>query len=334
MAVRPRPRGYGGRVTRVLAILLLVLAIVPTWSGDERLPLWSADPDVRARYLPRIAPGNRVGALTYLGGVALASHDPAFGGFSGLVTDGRRFTLLSDGGLFYSFDLRRWQPVRERFGALPGGPDTGWRKAERDSESIARDPATGALWVGFERYNAIYRYTDGFAATQRMAAPPVMRRWPVNGGPEAMARLDDGRFLVFSEADEAPGGGTSALIFAGDPTDPAARPARFAWVAPAGYEVTDATQLPDGRIAVLQRRLSVPRGWTAVISLVDLAAIRPGARVRGREIARFTNSVVRDNYEGLAATREGAATILWLVSDDNNGTLFQRNLLLKFRLEA
>jgi hypothetical protein len=35
--------------------------------------------------------------------------------------------------------------------------------------------------------------------------------------------------------------------------------------------------------------------------------------------------------EGIAVTREGQDTILWLVSD-NNFSIFQRTILMKFRL--
>ena len=54
--------------------------------------------------------------------------------------------------------------------------------------------------------------------------------------------------------------------------------------------------------------------------------------IRGRSIAALAPPLVHDNFEGMAITREGGATILWLVSDDNQSML-QRTLLLKFALE-
>ena len=76
----------------------------------------------------------------------------------------------------------------------------------------------------------------------------------------------------------------------------------------------------------------MPFEFAAKLVVVDPAAIRPGALVRGREIATLAKPLIHDNFEGLAVTREGNATILWIVSDDNQ-LFLQRSLLLKFRLE-
>jgi len=43
--------------------------------------------------------------------------------------------------------------------------------------------------------------------------------------------------------------------------------------------------------------------------------------------------VVHDNFEAIAAVREGDSTILWIASDDNQ-LFLQRSLLLKFRLDV
>ena len=42
--------------------------------------------------------------------------------------------------------------------------------------------------------------------------------------------------------------------------------------------------------------------------------------------------LIHDNFEGVAITREGRDTIVWLVSDDNQ-LFLQRSLLLKFKLD-
>lgn len=324
---------------RVLLIILAVLIGVPSWSGDERLPLWDGPPHVSATRVPlsEAQPGLRVlGPLTYLGGVHLSSRTWAFGGFSSLLVRGNRFLLLSDGGLTLNFAMGAdWQPRDVRAGILPGGPGTGWRKQDRDSESLIVDPRTGDLLVGFERANAIWRYDRTLTRVIRHHAPRRMQRWPRNGGAEAMVVLRDGRTIVFSEDADMPGGapGRQALIFAGDPTDPLVRARRFALLPPDGYYPTDAAVLPDGRLLVLTRAFSVRDFFTAKLLLVDAAAIRPGATVRGRELAHFAGDVIHDNFEGLAVTREGKATILWILSDDNGPSLFERTLLLKFRFD-
>lgn len=322
---------------RVVMIVLMVLVFVPDWSGAPRLALYDGTPTVTVEQVtladdPRIV---SAGALRFLGGLHFASRDPAFGGFSALSVVGDRFDLLGDGGLTFGFRMGMDLVPRDyRFGALPAGPGIGWKKEDRDSESMARDPATGRIWVGFERADAIWRYAPGFARAERSVRPAAMRRWPDNGGAEAMVRLRDGRFLVLAESAKAKGGGTQALVFDRDPTLGSARAFVFRYRAPRGYRVTDAAELPDGRLVVLHRAATIRDGFTAAVSVVDARTIRPGALVTGREVARLKAPLLHDNFEGIAATREGGATILWLVSDDNAPSWFQRTLLLKFRLEG
>lgn len=324
---------------RILVIILAVLLLVPSWTGDDRLPLWHGTPHVAATPVSvSIARPDlrRLGPLTYLGGIHLHSRDSAFGGFSSLLVRGDRFLLLSDGGLTIDFAMGRdLRPRDVRAGALPDGPGTGWRKQDRDSEAMVADPRTGDVLVSFERHNAIWRYDAGLTRTIRHHAPHAMKRWPRNGGAEAMAILRDGRTMLLSEDADAPGGvGKRALIFPGDPTDPATRPQPFVFVPPDDTLPTDAAVLPDGRLLVLVRDLSFPDLFTAKLLLVDPATIRPGAVVRGREIADFSGDIVHDNFEGLAISREDGATIVWVLSDDNGPSLFQRTLLLKFRFDG
>jgi hypothetical protein len=296
----------------------------------ERVVLHPGDPGVR-----------RTGALTYLGGVALRSGDPAFGGFSSLLVEGDRFTLLSDGGVLARFRMGGdWRPRGLRLDALPAGPGIGWRKAERDSEAMAVDPRTGRIWVAFENRNEIWRYAASFARGERGRAPSAMARWPGAGGAEAMTRLRDGRFLVVSESKRPPRGKDGrkpptrvGLIFAGDPTDPATRVERFSYRPKPGYLPVDLAELPGGRLLVLERGFALPFRWRTRVALVGRGAARAGAVVGGRTVARLDAPLLHDNFEGMAVTREGDATIVWLVSDDNQLRL-QRTLLLKFRLDA
>ena len=324
---------------RILRVITAVLLLNANWSGDERLPLYEGTPTVKTRPVT-LGPGDpkRVGDLTFMGGLHFYSRDHAFGGYSSLHTDGRKFSLLSDGGLWFDFEMGSdLRPYRPRFGTLPDGPAQGWRKIDRDSEAQAVDPATGQIWVAFERANMIWRYAPGYARVEAKAAPAAMASWPRNSGAEAMVRLRRGAFLVFSEGNREPGGGTTTLYFPGDPTA-GSKPVRLAFVAPDHFDVTDAAELPDGRLIVLTRRARLAVGFTNKLVLVEADAIRaaiaqPGARVRGREIATLAPPLIHDNFEGVAVTREGRATIVWLVSDDNSPTWFQRTLLLKFRLE-
>ncbi|MEZ0244620.1 MAG: esterase-like activity of phytase family protein [Sphingomonas sp.] len=283
-------------------------------------------------------PGSvKIGALTYLGGVQLRGKADAFGGFSSMRVDGNRIALLSDGGHLVSFDLdSEFRAGRLVFGALSNGPGTGWLKGDRDSESMTWDPATGRYWVGFEQSNEIWRYARDGSAEAHLA-PLSMVRWASNGGPEAMVRLASGAFIVMSEV--TPLGGDpagrlrDAVIFRGDPTNPRTATLRFSYRPPAGYDPTDMAELPDGRLLILHRKLSLPPAlFSAVLTIVDRNAIREGAVVEGKVIATLERPFLHDNFEALAVTREHGATIVWIASDDNR-EWWEQSLLLKFRLD-
>lgn len=328
---------YEGAAMRILLSILLVLLFLPDWSGEPRLPLLPDHATIRVEQVALVGrdPARvTLGGLTYLGGVELHGPRPAFGGFSAMMVEGERFTLLTDGGNIVSFAMGGdWTPRAVRFAALPAGPGRGWHKRERDSESLTRDPATGQLWVGFERANEIWRYAPGFSAAQAHSAPPAMAKWSSNGGTEAMGRLRDGRFVVLAEDRRGSAKGTvRGLAFNGDPVKAPRRGFTFSYRPPRGFKPTDMAELPDGRIAILNRRFAVSSAFTAALTLVPRAAIRPGAVVTGREIARFEAPVRHDNFEALAVVREGRDTILWIASDDNQWPV-QRSLLLKFRLD-
>lgn len=324
---------------RVLWSVLLLLLLVPSWSGEApNRPLDPATPFFATPVAIREGSANRsVGRLTFLRGYRLTSRDPEFGGFSSIDVQGDRFTLLSDGGQIIRFRLNAMGRLSDRrIGALPSGPGTGWFKEDRDSESMVRDPATGTLWVGFENWNAIWRFAPGFAHGERGVFPRAMRDWPENGGPEAMVRLTNGRFLVFAEQQEGRGGhGRAALRFATDPTRRQPHPPeRFTYLPPpGGFVPSDATQLDDGRVLLLNRAFSFGRGFEVAVTVIDPAAIRAGGVVRGTEISRFSGAVLHDNYEGVAVAREGGRPVLWIVSDDNQNA-FQQTLLLEFALNA
>jgi hypothetical protein len=289
---------------------LSLLALLATGSA----PL--ASPAIRATplSLDRADPARvRLGPLRYLGGWELASNDQRFGGLSAMLWRGGRLIALSDAGTVFSIGFVAGVPVGRVLRDLPAGPGTGRNKADRDSESLTSDPATGRMWAGFEGFNQIWRYDSAFTAAESHAAPRAMAKWPVNGGPEAMVRLADGRFLIFSEEAAGPDKSTALLIFAGDPTAPGASPA------------------VDGRLLLLHRRFSLMEGLSATIAILDPAAIRPGHAVAAREIARLASPLTIDNMEAIAVTEEAGRTIIWLASDDNFSPL-QRTLLLKFAL--
>lgn len=319
------------------AWMAFLIMIAPTWSGHDGRDMLGKRADImvtRIAFDPANPTEVTAGALTFLGGAVLTSKDFAFGGFSSLIVRGDDFTLLSDFGTIARFRMSAdWRIITAGFGDLPDATGSGWYKRNRDSESMTRDPSTGHVWVGFEHTNAIWRYSHGLGSPAKGVRPRAMDGWSDNGGAESLVRLHDGRFLVIAETDRRRhgGGARNALIFSGDPVEQPDRGFRFGYLPPDGFDPSDATELPDGRVLVLNRRLDLPFRWSAVLTLIDPRILKPGMIVRGKEVARLAPPLTTDNYEGIAVTREGGATILWMVSDDN--LLFlQRTLLMKFRL--
>ncbi len=321
---------------RLFWSVLIVLVFCPSWSVIP--PAHHMRPGVpftaeRVFLYPGQPWDNRLGMLIYERGYRLVSDDPEFGGFSAMLTDGRHFTLLGDGGEGVRFTLGPAGQIGDRrWFVLPDGPGTGWEKRDRDSESLTRDPATGRLWVGFENFNQIWRYAPGFARAEAHVAPALMADWEENRGPESLVRLRDGRFITINETDGWSGGkGRAAILFMGDPTA-GARAVRFTYLPPKGFNATDMTELPDGRLLVVNRQASLLSGFEAVLTLIDPGAIRAGAVVAGVELARFTGVAIRDNFECVAAVREGGVTKIWLASDDNQLPI-EQSLLLEFRID-
>lgn len=318
--------------------ILSLLIIAPDWDGPERLGLLDPTAPISATRIalnPQHQGRTRVGRLTYLGGVELDSRDPVFGGFSAMALDGDRFTLISDGGGIVRFRLdAQGQISGEQIGELPDGPETGWEKRDRDSESLIVDAATGELLIGLERVNEIWRYDAGLTRAIRRSAPKAMHGWDENGGPEAMVQLTNGRTIVFSESTPSKRKpGRMALSFAGDPTRAPDANFSFVYLPPEGYDPSDAALLPDGRILVLNRRFATPFDFAAKLTVVDPHVILAGARVKGTEIATIDTPLTRDNFEGLVVAQEGKATVIWLVSDHNQ-FLLERTLLMKFRIDS
>ncbi|HEX6375617.1 MAG TPA: esterase-like activity of phytase family protein [Allosphingosinicella sp.] len=269
----------------------------------------------------------RVGRLAFLGGWALTSNDPRFGGISTLHIEGREMLALSDAGWRIRLKLppaAAW--VAATIAMVEEGPGPQGDKANRDVEALVVHG--GEAWLAYEQANAVWRYDRARFARLASAAPPAMARWNDNRGAEAMVRLADGRFLVFAEGD---GGDSEALLFAGDPALPGTPALRLLYRPPPGYRITDAALLPDGRLALLNRRVALFEGFSAKLTIASLPAATEGALIAGEEAAAFEGRVMRDNFEALSVTRERRGTILWIASDDNYSPL-QRTLLMKFAL--
>lgn len=313
-----------------LALVVFAALATPTAPGPQQPPPGPGTASLRAEpiQLNEDDPDQqRVGALTFIAGWELTSDDRRFGGISAMAVEDDRITAISDSGILFDFAVPGRGAPRVGILPLPAGPGSPTRKQDRDTEAmfVSGDQA----WLAFENRNEVWRYArPGWRAEARVA-PAEMRDWPTNRGAEAMHRLADGRFLIISESLE-PDWTSPALLFAGDPTGGSA-PVELHFRPAKGFRITDVAQLPDGRLLLLQRDVSLLGGIAAKLVLADLPALDSGRPVEGREIAHFEPPLAVDNMEALSITREGEQTIVWLASDDNYFPL-QRTLLMKFAL--
>lgn len=321
---------------RIAVILALFVLLMNGRHLDRRPPPVARDIVITATPLalaPRDPARRSVGVLRYLGGWHLASPTEAFGGISAMrVERDGQFVMLNDSGDSFTFRLRERRFAARHWPLPPRPGEEGFAKWHWDTESLAFDRGTRREWAGFELSGRICRYAPGFSRVERCRVPPAMRDWPATMGVESLTRLDDGRFLAIAEDEETVAGGKEALLFAGDPTDPARPPpVRFSYAPPDGYLPTDVLDLGGGRVLVLNRRVTMLDLFTARISLLDLNGVSPGSVRRGRVVAAFQRPLLHDNFEALALAWEGRRPVLWMASDDNH-MFFQRTLLLKFAL--
>ena len=315
------------RLTLIIALAVLavggVRTIYPSDSQVISLRPLMLNPDNPAQ--------RQVGALEFVEAWELRSSNENFGGISALISVGHsRFVGIGDAGTLIRFGLTKDGRIdRATITPLPNlqGPNVSYK--DRDSEGLAYDPDSGQYWVSFEGNHAIRRYSKSFVQQTGMIRPAALQTLPRNKGAESIVRLQDGRFIIIAESldDDM----HSAWIFSGDPVESATTATPFKFRPPKGYRVTDAVQLPDGRIVILNRAVGFLSGFTAKLSLLNPESISRGSVLSADVIASLAAPLLVDNMEGIAVTGAGNKLFLWLISD-NNFTLLQRTILMKFRL--
>jgi len=327
----------------LIACFLLVLTLAAgygAWESVKRPPQLGNGP-VAIAVRPLVLDGSdpvrtSLGKLHFLGAWHLTGPNRSFGGLSALhIGSDGMIWALNDTGTMIVFP-QPGAPGTAMVKRLPQGRQGRASAKERlpeDSESMAFDPATGRTWVGFELLQRICRYGPGLARVEKCRDWPEMKDWSITASLESMARLPDGRFLVIAEGAVGDRPGRDVLLFSGDPVAyDTPHPVRMSYVPPVGYDPTDALALGKDKLLVLNRRATIYDGFTAILTLVDIGSMKPGAVLTGREIARLAPPVLSDNFEGLALEQgSNGQRILWIVSDDNH-LFFERTLLLKFAL--
>lgn len=253
-----------------------------------------------------------------------------FGGYSALLAlDGARLQAFSDRGGRFTFlqpDQNQGPDPASQRNVAEQDLDSIYQMILFDIESATRDPATGQYWLGYESLHSIQRFSaqdenDGVRIIQGEV------EWPSNSGAEAMVRLKDGQFLVIPER------GGDVLLYPGDPIS-GAEAQVVTYEPPNGdFSVTDAAQLPDGRLMLLLRKVAwgLPP-FEARVALADwpIAGDEEGKRVLAPKIALDLSAVAPpENYEGVAVRERADGSLdIWVIADDNLAVM-QRTLVVK-----
>lgn len=319
---------------RTLAVLVLAAALFAT--SFWRTPGPGTRTDSRIVFtdlIPQLSgPSRAVGPLVVTGAWDMQSAHRDFGGYSALarLADGR-FAAVSDRGSVLLFTLPAPSAPPEATGLFRTlfPRKKAREKREDDPEAMTIDPADGRVWLAFEGARSYWTFPQDFTRPQRVLAP-ILLNWPGNAGPEALARLTDGRFVVLIEARESllSRSRHPALLYPHAP-HPREKPLRFTVEMPTGFRPTDAAPLPDGRLLVLGRDWGIG-GYRSVLGIMDLAGLRDGTVVKVTELGRISDRAIRDNYEALAVeARPNGKLTVWLMSDNNQSFWLQRTLLLR-----
>lgn len=274
----------------------------------------------------------RAGSLTLVGGWKLeAPHSRQFGGWSALRIEGDRFTVIGDYGSVLRFRLTSFGRATEaRIDPLPQGCGRQDDKRERDSESLSTAP--DGWWIGYEFDNRLCKVTPDFHRAIAVVRPRQMVDWRTKYGAETTLRLADGRLMVIAERGRSDSGPRPLLLFGGDPADPRTPVVERRYVPPAGFSPTDAAQLPDGRLLILNRRFGLSTLFTTMLIVVDLARLDQDSPISGIPIAQLAPPTIHDNFEGLEVTVEGGQPVIWMIADDNFMS-WQASYLLKFTID-
>lgn len=269
------------------------------------------------------------GRIRFAGGWVLSSDHSDFGGFSGLLIDAEANILLAinDKGDWWQagFDARRLrEPAAGKMRGYTFGSIAD--KTDLDAESLIR--FEDGYLVAFEQNHRLefVREVGGPPMPPRLAAidfSGVSR----NGGMEAIALLESGLLLAFSERGKNAAGLLKAWLVSENQTSD------LSFAPPANFAPTDAVTLPGGDVLVLLRHYSAIDGVAVKLHHIKAADIREGAILSGTEVLHLTPEFPVDNMEGLDAVILDDNTVrLVMISDDNFNPL-QRTLLMMFDYE-
>ncbi len=292
-------------------------------------------------FRPALPEQKRFGPLEYIGGLELRSSHQAFGGISALrMTKGDAFIAVSDVGDWITGRIASRNDLPTSLEGVQIGPillPDGKRAKDVglwDSESIAYDGKQA--YIGIERWHSVLGFDfgkDGIRSPGRnVPVPDFVRDWPQNRGIEALGFMPSGspyagRLIGLSERSSDKGETSEGFVMKPDGSEPF----RFNIRRSGGFDVTDLDFLPNGDLILLERFFSPLRGVGMRLRRIKTALVQPDAVIEPEILLTADNSYSIDNMEGLSIHQNDKGETLFTLISDNNFSIAQRNLLLRFR---
>ncbi|WP_123195323.1 esterase-like activity of phytase family protein [Pannonibacter phragmitetus] len=342
------------------AWLAAAAAILLAFTGAAGLPEAHAAPllqdgeslSIRTRPITQFQRGSdatRFGKLTFLGGLDLSLPAKKYGGISALITQegGASHLAVTDDARWIAFELQQdasGRPLgitsaRTALALDPKGAVLQNSKAwDTEGMTLGINGKRTELFVSVERVNRIYRFawplTSGKAkALSQVETPEGFRKLRGNKGPEALAGsalsspLKGGLVAIGERNPDAARNTLPGFIIGG----PLA--GSFEIERSGEFDATEAEFLPGGDLLLLERRFNM-QDWIGMrLRRFKGSEIRPGAKLKGEILLEAGPSHEIDNMEALGIHKDAAGRVILTLMSDNNRSLLQRTLLLRFRLD-
>lgn len=192
----------------------------------------------------------------------------------------------------------------------------------------------GTVYVSFEINNRVAKYSikDGSIKNQngQITLPRAARKRRKNKGLEGLTRLhsgpNKGGLVVFAERFKEPEDFLNGWLIGKRSTR------RLKLRRLGRFDITDVASLPDGGILILERRFRYTEGVKMRIRRIHPNDLEKKKRLDGEVLFQADDSYNIDNMEGIAVHRNEADDLVITLISDDNFNLFQRTLLMQFKL--
>ncbi len=321
-----------------VAALLWGAAAFPVAPASETL-------SITARSITQFKAGSdqrRFGPLDFVGGIEFSSLDGRLQSLSSIRfrSDGRSFVSVLDTGDWLTGKIDR--DAQGRITGISGAAvrpillasGRSGSKMSTDAEGLAL--RAGQAIVSFEQQHRVDVFPDpGFETAKPAKTLDFLipaRELRRNAGMETVVASPvssplKGSLVVVAERSIDDKGNMLAAILEGP------LKGQFTIVRHDPFDATDGAFLPNGDLLLLERRFSFLGGLGMRIRRIKGDSIRAGAVVDGEVLLDADMSYAIDNMEGIdVIPGADGRTHLILVSDDN-GNLFQRNVMLEVVLD-